>query len=164
MILLGIGSNLGDREQNIITALRRLAQNPKIVVKKISSLYETEPVGVKDQPSFLNAVINIDTTLLPLALLKVCLQIEQCMGRVRSMRWGPRTIDIDILLYKNIAIKSEELCIPHPRMWERNFVLVPLKEVIGDIPIYQGMTPNELMEKNTDKTAVVFYKKLEIKD
>lgn len=163
MILLGMGSNLGNREQNIVTALQRLAEKPEIVVKKVSSLYETEPVGVKEQPGFLNAVADIDTALSPLALLEACLDIEQCMGRVRTIRWGPRIIDIDILLYKNVSIKSKELCIPHPRMLERNFVLIPLREVIGDIPIYRGMTPHELIEKNTDTTEVVFYKRLEIK-
>jgi 2-amino-4-hydroxy-6-hydroxymethyldihydropteridine diphosphokinase len=163
LILLGIGSNLGDREQQIVTAIRHLTHHPQIVLVKASSLYETEPVGVTEQPRFLNAVIDIDTVLSPPVLLEICLETERRMGRIRSVRWGPRIIDIDILLYKDIAVTSETLCIPHPRMWERNFVLVPLREVTGDAPVYHGMTPSELMKGNADQSAVAFYKKLEIK-
>jgi 2-amino-4-hydroxy-6-hydroxymethyldihydropteridine diphosphokinase len=158
MVLLGLGSNVGDREFNIITAIRQLDQYSGIRIAKLSSLYETKPVGVIHQANFLNAVVSLNTTLQPYLLLKACLAIEAQMGRVRKERWGPRNIDIDILSYHNVFIQDEVLEIPHPRLHERAFVLVPLKEIAGNVPIIRGLTPNELLQQIGDSDVVLFKK------
>lgn len=163
MILIGLGSNIGDREKNIITAIQQLAKQNEIRIEKISSLYETQPVGITDQPDFLNGAISIATNLSPRNLLKVCLQVEKQMGRIRDQRWGPRNIDIDLLVYDDHVIMDEVLSIPHPRLHERSFVLIPLQEIIGDIPIYQGQTPGELLAKIDEQNDVVLYKKMNYK-
>lgn len=160
MIFLGLGSNLGDREQNIIAAIRRLDDHPQIIIQKVSSLYETEPVGFTDQPAFLNAAVSITTGLEPLALLAVCLKIEKQLGRIRTERWGPRTIDIDMLLYHGFIVEDSTLVLPHPRMEKRNFVLVPLGEIAGAEPLYRGKPAQILIEENTDDSTVLFYKKM----
>ncbi|WP_089971888.1 2-amino-4-hydroxy-6-hydroxymethyldihydropteridine diphosphokinase [Lihuaxuella thermophila] len=129
---LGLGANLGDRQSQLRQAIERLNQTPGIRVTRLSSVYETAPVGYLDQPNFYNLVAEVKTTLTPNALLSVILQIEQKLHRVREVRWGPRTIDIDILLYGDRAIEQDELQIPHPRMKERAFVLVPLSELAGN--------------------------------
>lgn len=126
---LALGSNLDNRQTNIIEAINRLSLIPEIVVVKRSSLYETEPVGYEDQHWFINAVIEISTILSPRRLLEVCLRIEDEMGRVRSIQKGPREIDIDILLYNELIVNEKDLKIPHPAMHERRFVLVPLFEI-----------------------------------
>lgn len=160
MILLGLGSNLGDREQYIATAVRLLAACPALTVCRTSALYETEPVGVKEQPAFLNAVISIKTTLEPEALLEQCLAVEAQLGRIRQERWGPRTIDIDLLLYENRICNSPRLSLPHPRLAERKFVLIPLAEVAGDIPAFAGKTAKELLTGHGDDNKVTYYKQL----
>jgi 2-amino-4-hydroxy-6-hydroxymethyldihydropteridine diphosphokinase len=129
---LGIGTNLGDRRQQIRRALQFLHQTEGIVVTRLSSLYQTAPIGYRDQPDFYNRVIEVETTLPPVQLLATILHIEQKLHRVREIRWGPRTIDIDILLYEDSVIQSKNLQIPHPRMRERAFVLIPLYELIGN--------------------------------
>lgn len=126
---IGIGSNMGDREENLNSAIDLLKQEAGIVVTAVSSYINTAPVGYTDQPDFLNAVIEIATTLIPQALLEVCLNIEKKLKRVRLIHWGPRTIDLDILLYDDLIINEPNLIIPHPRMHEREFVLKPLKEI-----------------------------------
>jgi 2-amino-4-hydroxy-6-hydroxymethyldihydropteridine diphosphokinase len=161
MILIGLGSNMGNREKNIKTAIYELHKHPEIFIDKMSSLYETKPVGVVDQPNFLNAVISINTVLQPHTLLKVCLDTEYQMGRVRYQRWGPRNIDIDILLYHDLVIRDEELHIPHPRLHVRSFVLVPLQEIAYNIPVYQDLTPAELLEKVDDRNDVILYKRMD---
>jgi 2-amino-4-hydroxy-6-hydroxymethyldihydropteridine diphosphokinase len=163
MILIGLGSNIGEREINIKTAIYELHKHTEISIAKISSLYETKPVGIVDQPNFLNAVISINTILKPCDLLKVCLDTECRMGRVRYQRWGPRNIDIDILIYHNLVIQDEVLQIPHPRLHERSFVLVPIEEITRDMPVYQGLTPAELLEKMEDRNDVVLYKRMDSK-
>ena len=162
MIILGLGSNVGDRESNIVTAIRQLDKYIGIRIDKISSLYETKPVGVIDQPSFLNAVVSVSSTLSPNLLLQACLSIERQMGRVRIERWGPRNIDIDILSYHNVVIQDEVLQIPHPRLHERSFVLVPLSEIAGGIPIYKGLTPEELLQQVDDSGDVVLFKRMDV--
>jgi 2-amino-4-hydroxy-6-hydroxymethyldihydropteridine diphosphokinase len=132
---LGLGSNLGDRAGNLKSAIRLLDNENEIKVTKISSVYETEPIGNMEQSSFYNCVIEIETDLKPIELLKAGNQVEAELKRERSIRWGPRTIDIDILLYGNLAIKESELQIPHPRICERAFVLVPLLELSPKIEI-----------------------------
>lgn len=126
---LGLGTNLGDRLVWLKEALTRLKGNPEIRINQISQIYETSPVGYLDQPSFYNLVCRIQTTLLPMSLLRCVQEIEQELKRERKIRWGPRTIDIDILLYEQKVIRSPELTIPHPRMQDRAFVLIPLFEL-----------------------------------
>lgn len=160
MIFLGMGSNLGDREENIAAALRLLLENGDIRIEAVSSLYETEPVGLKEQPAFLNCVIQIAAELTPHDLLTRCLKIESCLGRIRTERWGPRLIDIDILFFKGLHIVTDTLQLPHPRLMERNFVLVPLVEIAGDKIICKGLTASQLLENSADVSTVSFYKEI----
>ncbi len=125
---IGLGSNLGRRAQNIQRAVRLLRKNPAIFVKKISSLYETAPEG-PPQPYYVNAVVKLQTKLSPEYLFYELQKIEQMLKRVRSIQNGPRTIDLDILLYDRKKIRTKILTIPHPRMFQRVFVLKPLLEL-----------------------------------
>ena len=129
---VALGSNLGDREENLCTALKHLQENGVEVIKT-STFIETEPYGVTDQPGFVNAVCQVETELAPLELLRLLLRIEQEMGRVRLRRWGERNIDLDLLLYEDAVLESEELTLPHPDMQNRDFVLLPLAEIAGEI-------------------------------
>ncbi|MBQ7883226.1 MAG: 2-amino-4-hydroxy-6-hydroxymethyldihydropteridine diphosphokinase [Phascolarctobacterium sp.] len=129
---VALGSNLGNREENLRTALKHLQENGVQVVK-VSTFIETEPYGVTDQPGFINAVCQVATELAPLELLRLLLSIEQEMGRVRLRRWGERNIDLDLLLYEDAVLESEELTLPHPDMHNRDFVLVPLAEIAGEV-------------------------------
>lgn len=126
---LSLGSNMGDRLGMLKQAVRLLVNHPGVDVLKISSLYETDPVGFTEQDAFLNMVVYLQTGLSALELLEVCQGIERELDRKREIRWGPRTIDLDILLFNHDNIKTERLIIPHPRMHERAFVLVPLLEL-----------------------------------
>jgi 2-amino-4-hydroxy-6-hydroxymethyldihydropteridine diphosphokinase len=129
---IALGSNMGNREQLLLTAIGLIDAHPKMEVNKVSGMYETDPVGYTDQPPFLNMTLAIRTSLSPLLLLRQLLDFEQELGRVRQIRWGPRTIDLDLLLYDNVRMDLEELTLPHPRMMERSFVLVPLHDVIEE--------------------------------
>jgi len=129
---LGLGSNIGDRKQQLLKAIDLIGNIKGIKVTKQSSIYETAPIGYTDQPNFLNLCLEIETELSPQQLLKHCLDIEQQLHRVREIRWGPRTLDIDILLYSDNIIETDNLSIPHPRMQERAFVLIPLNDVASD--------------------------------
>ena len=135
---VALGSNLGDREENLRNALKHLEANDVRVVK-VSTFIETEPYGVTDQPGFVNAVCQVETKLEPLELLRLLLNIELEMGRVRLRRWGERNIDLDLLLYEDACMVSEELTLPHPDMQNRDFVLLPLAEIAGEVvhPILQ---------------------------
>ncbi|MGD9798506.1 MAG: 2-amino-4-hydroxy-6-hydroxymethyldihydropteridine diphosphokinase [Acidimicrobiia bacterium] len=125
---LGIGSNLGDR----LAILRRaVAGVPDRVA--VSPVYETDPVGGPDQGAFLNAVVELDTERSPRALLEVCQALEQRARRVRLERWGPRTLDVDVLLVGDLAVADDDLVVPHPRLWERRFVLAPLRDLAPDL-------------------------------
>ena len=128
---LGLGTNLGSREQNLIRALRSLAMAPAVQFVRSSSIYETAPWGYTDQPSFLNCAVEVRTRRSPAELLELAKGIEGDLGREENFRYGPRLIDIDILLYGNdtIHLCRPDLQIPHPRMTERAFVLVPLAEI-----------------------------------
>jgi 2-amino-4-hydroxy-6-hydroxymethyldihydropteridine diphosphokinase len=130
---IGLGSNLGNRQDNLQMALSKLAEMPTIKVTQVSSLYETAPVGVPDQPDFLNAVAALETALPAVKLLDVFLHLENQLGRVRTFRWGPRVIDMDLLLYGDEQIALPSLTIPHPRLRERAFVLVPLAEIAPEL-------------------------------
>ncbi|GKV57771.1 2-amino-4-hydroxy-6-hydroxymethyldihydropteridine pyrophosphokinase [Sporosarcina sp. NCCP-2222] len=126
---ISIGSNIGDRLHQLMEAVRALHSHKGVTVVNLSSVYETIPVGYTDQSDFLNLVVKVETSLKAQDLLSVCQQIENEQGRVRTVRWGPRTVDLDILLYNNDNIESENLLVPHPRMRERAFVLIPLLEM-----------------------------------
>ncbi len=132
---IGLGGNLGDPRAAMRAALAVLAGDPAVHLARVSSLYRTPPWGRTDQPDFLNAVAELRTTLSPRSLLELCLSAEAALHRVRDERWGPRNIDLDILLYGDLEIDEEGLCVPHPRMLERAFVLVPLGEIAPDLVI-----------------------------
>jgi 2-amino-4-hydroxy-6-hydroxymethyldihydropteridine diphosphokinase len=133
--VLGLGGNIGDSRKLIAAAIDRLAANPEIEVAAVSALYLTPPWGKIDQPAFLNAAVRVDTTLAPRRLLEAVLGVERELGRERIERWGPRRIDIDILLFGDVAIDEPGLHIPHPRLTERAFALVPLIDVMPDAVI-----------------------------
>lgn len=132
---LGLGSNIGDRKQFLHRALQILANESNIWITKVSSLYETEPWGYKEQELFMNLVVEIETQLKATELLQVCQKIEQSLERVREIKWGPRTMDVDILLYGNDTIASPQLKIPHPYLTERDFVVIPLAEIAPQLMI-----------------------------
>lgn len=134
---LALGSNLGDRLQHLRDAVRRLGARDGIDVARSSRIYETEPVG-PPQPPYLNAVLEVETTLTPRELLEACQAVEDALGRVRAERWGPRTIDVDVLTYDELTVDEPDLVIPHPRMHERGFVLVPLGELDADAALPGG--------------------------
>ena len=138
---IGLGSNLGDRKATLEAALRQLAP------RRVSEILETEPWGLAGQPRFLNAVAEIDTALPPAELLDRLLALEQDHGRVRRERWGPRTLDLDLLLYGGHVIRTEALAVPHPRLAERRFVLEGLAELCPDEPVPGlGKTVRQLLE------------------
>lgn len=130
---IGLGSNLGDREGFLISSIKRLDNGIDIKVISRSSFYETDHVGGQPQPKFLNAALVINTSLRPDELLKRLQEIEDEFGRERKSRWGPRTIDLDILLYETMVINTANLKIPHPLMHKREFVLTPLSEIAPDV-------------------------------
>ena len=133
IVYLGLGSNMGDRRATIDASLDHLKALPHTCVLAVSSIIETDPVGFPDQPRFLNAVAELKTDLASVDLLNALQEIESRLGRVRTRRWGPRTIDLDILLYDDQVIQTERLTIPHPRMADRRFVLGPLVEIAPDV-------------------------------
>jgi 2-amino-4-hydroxy-6-hydroxymethyldihydropteridine diphosphokinase len=145
---LCLGSNLGDKKRNLNRALKEIKNLKMVRVLKTSSIYETEPVGFKDQRWFLNAVIKIKTELPPLSLLYLLQGIERKLGRVRGKRWGPRKVDLDILLYDKIIMHDDKLTLPHPQMQKRKFVLIPLIELGSRWrhPVLR-LTPKMLLEK-----------------
>ncbi len=136
-VFLSLGSNLGDRRANLEEALRRLEAEGVRVVRR-SSWYETDPVGYTDQPAFLNLVVEVRTHLDPHQLLACAQRVEASLGRVRGVRWGPRTVDVDLLLYGSRVLDAAGLTLPHPRLRERAFVLVPLCEVAPDLVLPDG--------------------------
>lgn len=130
---IGLGSNLGDRKTNIMMAIEKIGRLKNTKVTKISSILETEPIGGPPQGRFLNACIEVQTALSPRELLKNLQTIESFLGRVRTVEYGPRTIDLDILLFNDEKIKDKDLTVPHPRILEREFVLKPLKEIAPEV-------------------------------
>lgn len=129
---LGLGSNLGDRLANLQSAVELLAAQPGVKVVRSSRVYETDPVGGPPQTDYLNAVVEVETGLSPRELLDACMEVERLLGRIRNERWGPRIIDVDVLTYGEEEIDEPGLMVPHPRMHERGFVLVPLIELAAD--------------------------------
>src|SRR5579872_3463520 len=143
-IYLALGSNLGDRRGNLAAAMQRLREIMQIVT--VSSVYDTEPVGYTEQPRFLNMVLRGQTTLPPQELLRAVKQIEKALGRQATFRNGPRPIDIDIIFYDDLHIEQDDLTIPHPRMAERAFVLVPLAEIAPErIEPVSGKSARQLL-------------------
>lgn len=157
-VFIGLGSNIRDRKKNIEEAVTLLENTPDIKIEKRSSLYITEPIGYVGQDFFLNAVIEISTMLSSRDLLHRCLEIEEQMGRVRIMEWGPRLIDLDLLLYGEDIIEDDELIVPHPLMHNRKFVLIPLVEIAPDVihpKLHQ--TASELLHSLKDGHKVEKY-------
>jgi len=126
---VGLGANLGDREGTIAEAVRLLGERDGVRLLAVSTLRETDPVGVVDQPRFLNGAALLETELAPRELLDALLAVEHELGRVRDERWGPRTIDLDLLVYGEIELDEPGLTVPHPRLHERRFALEPLAEL-----------------------------------
>lgn len=144
---LSLGSNQGDRLSNLREAIQRL-RAPQVQVVRCASVYETEPVGYDTpQPLYLNTVVQVWTTLEPLALLEHVMAVEQAGGRVRTHYGNPRTIDIDIVLYEGVQMQTERLTLPHPRMHERAFVLVPLLEIVPELTLPDGTSIRDLLDQ-----------------
>jgi 2-amino-4-hydroxy-6-hydroxymethyldihydropteridine diphosphokinase len=150
---ISAGSNMGDRKQNLGFALSLLARQN--VVRKSSSIFETEPVGYLNQPWFLNMAIEIETLLTPMELLNLCQEIESSCGRIRTFANAPRTMDLDVLLFEDIVMDDEKLIIPHPRLAERRFVLEPLAQIAPEIihPVTKKSIRSLLLEC-TDRSEV----------
>ncbi len=140
---LSLGSNLSDRARNIKDARRRLAEVPEIEIDSTSSVYESAPVGPQDQSDFLNQVAEVQVICSARRLLSIVQGIEKEIGRVRAQHWGPRSIDIDILLYGDETVDEPDLKIPHPQILHRQFVLVPLAEIAPDLVLPDGRTAAE---------------------
>ncbi|HHT63159.1 MAG: 2-amino-4-hydroxy-6-hydroxymethyldihydropteridine diphosphokinase [Bacillota bacterium] len=154
LVYLSLGSNMGDRLGYLKQAKEFLAETPLIKVIGKSSLYETDPIGYTEQECFLNGVLEIETELKPNVLLNITQDIEHCLGRKRIIHWGPRTVDIDILLYNNESISKPELIIPHPEMHRRRFVLVPLMELNPNLMIPHLGKIKELLDNCPDQGKV----------
>src|SRR5271157_2882601 len=150
IIYLALGTNLGDRIANLRAAIEALSPEIKVIVE--SKVYETPPWGYEDQPAFLNMAVKGETGLKPESLLKRLKQLEVQLGREQSFRWGPRLIDIDILFYDDLILESESLTIPHPRLHERAFVLVPLTDIAPDFihPVLKETIKELLASADTD--------------
>jgi 2-amino-4-hydroxy-6-hydroxymethyldihydropteridine diphosphokinase len=156
---LGLGSNLGRRLENLKKALRQLTSTEDIIIRAISAVYETRPVGGPEQGPYLNACVKLETALSPTKLLLAMQTVEDNLGRVRKERWGPRTIDLDLLIYENILINSPLLELPHPRIVERDFVLIPLAEIAPNLIIPgQTITVKDLLSSRPPTEDIVLYK------
>lgn len=156
---LSLGANLGNREETLREAVRRIGAAESVELTAVSSVYETEPWGKLDQPRFLNLAVAVETTLSPEALLALAQKIEKELGRVRHERWGARTIDIDILCFEGVERNTPDLTLPHPYMTERAFVLVPLAEIAPTLTV-KGKTV-EAWRQATEDQGIVLYKKEE---
>ncbi|KIL52483.1 2-amino-4-hydroxy-6-hydroxymethyldihydropteridine diphosphokinase [Jeotgalibacillus campisalis] len=157
---LSLGSNQGEPFVNLKEAVAQLDEIEGIQVSRVSSIYETDPVGVTEQNAFLNLAAQVETTLTPEELLIVCQTIENNLGRKRVVRWGPRTIDLDILMYNADQYRSKSLTIPHPRMHERSFVLVPLLELNPDLVHPElNVSLKQLQQTLMDQDGVRLWKK-----
>ncbi len=144
---IGLGSNLDQPEKHVLDAMAELELLPDCCKVKISSLYRSAPIGPQDQPDFINAVVQLETELSAQSLLEQLQQLEQKHGRVRTQHWGPRTLDLDLLLYGNMIIKTEKLTVPHPHMAERSFVLCPLLEIAPELVIPKLGRLSELYQR-----------------
>ncbi|MCL5986984.1 MAG: 2-amino-4-hydroxy-6-hydroxymethyldihydropteridine diphosphokinase [Actinobacteria bacterium] len=156
---LGLGSNIGDREINLRRAVDLLTSHPEIRVTRVSSIFQTSPMHYLDQPLFLNVALEAETSLTPEELLEVCKQIEKDVGREENFRFGPRKVDVDILLYDEMEIDEEGLRIPHSRMLLRKFVLIPLLEIDKKIKLPDGGSLKAALLALGEDDEVNFYKK-----
>ena len=152
---IGIGSNLDDPAERCLEAIRRLSSVSGIKVLRRSSLYRTEPVGFAEQDWFVNVVVEIRTALTPHELLKILKEVEDDMGRIKGPRWGPRVIDLDILLYGQDVIQNEDLTVPHPMLHKRRFVLEPFCEIASYVihPAF-GISIRGLIDRSDDQSRV----------
>jgi 2-amino-4-hydroxy-6-hydroxymethyldihydropteridine diphosphokinase len=141
---LGLGSNMGDRQRHLVDAIESLAG-----VLAVSPVYETEPLGGPDQDPFLNVVVELDTELTPRQLLGVAHRLESAAGRVRVEHWGPRTLDVDVLLVGDLSVDEPDLVVPHPRMWQRRFVLAPLADLAPEL------VPERVLSQADGRVSVV---------
>ena len=155
---IGIGSNLGDREENLHKALELLKSLEGTELVTFSSIYESEPMYLSAQPDYLNMATRLSTNLSPPKLLEALLSIENEMGRVRNMKFGPRVIDLDILFFGEQIVDTGSLLIPHPLLYDRMFVLRPLNEIAGELvcPVKQK-TISELLKLSTDSSGISIY-------
>ncbi len=149
---LSLGSNIGERRKHLEMAVEILRESEGVEVTGVSSFFETDPWGFEDQEAFLNIAVAVKTILEPLVLLELCQHIEKELKRVRLVHWGPRTIDVDILTYEEYTSQSAELTVPHARMTERGFVLVPLAELAPDL-IVNGKTISDWLSE-VDQTGI----------
>jgi 2-amino-4-hydroxy-6-hydroxymethyldihydropteridine diphosphokinase len=157
---LSLGSNLGDRLSNLKIAVLKMEESDSITLLESSPVYETEPVGKEDQPWFLNSVALVETSIEPLSLLDDLLGIEKAMGRQREVKWGPRNVDLDILLYDDLIIDSDRLTLPHPQIHKRRFILLPLVRMNPDLmhPLLKK-TVKELLRECPDSSRVKLFAK-----
>ena len=155
-VYIGFGSNIGDRLAYIQNAIHTLSETEGITLKKVSSVYETDPVGYETQAQFLNGVAAIQTNLPPLSLLHTLKDIEASVGRQHRIRWGPREIDLDILIYGDLCLDTEKLVIPHPEMHLRGFVLAPLAEIAPALvhPVLEESIQTLLDRLDNDTSAL----------
>ena len=153
---IGFGSNIGDRLAHIQNAIHALSETEGITLQKISSVYQTDPVGYEAQSQFLNGGAAIQTDLPPLFLLHALKDIETAIGRKHRIRWGPREIDLDLLIYGDLCLQTEKLVIPHPEMHLRRFVLIPLAEIAPNLvhPVFQETVQTLLERLENDKSVL----------
>ena len=154
VVYLGLGSNLDDPKANLCEVVEKLSARPDVRVIRLSSLYLTTPIGFADQPDFLNAVAVIETDLSPADMHAYARDVEDQMGRTRNFLWGPRVIDVDLLLWDSEEICTPDLTIPHPRMLERAFVLQPLSEVAPDLVLPDGRRVQDVLDQLGDQGVV----------
>ncbi len=145
-VYIALGANLGEPERTLRELLERLQHVPELARVECSSLYRSAPMGPQDQPDYVNAVLRSQTNLAPLALLDFLQHLEDEFGRVRSRRWGARTLDLDLLLFANLELHHPRLTVPHPGMTERDFVLVPLHELAPELSLPDGRTIGALLD------------------
>ncbi|MGN4127691.1 2-amino-4-hydroxy-6-hydroxymethyldihydropteridine diphosphokinase [Lysinibacillus sphaericus] len=158
-VFLSIGTNIGERYENLQHAIKMLMDKERIEVIRVSSIYETAAVGYTDQADFLNIAVYVKTSYSSSEMLEICQSVENELGRIREFRWGPRIIDLDILLYNHENIETESLIVPHPRMYERAFVLVPLIEITPTPVGEQLQLAHETLKQlNCEKEGVTLWK------
>ena len=156
LVYIGFGSNIGNRLKHIQNAIHALSKTEGIVLQKTSSVYKTDPVGYEAQAQFLNGAASIQTSLSPLSLLHTLKDIETVIGRQHRIHWGPREIDLDLLIYGDLCLQTEKLVVPHPEMHLRRFVLVPLGEIALNLvhPVFQESIQTLLERLEDDKSVL----------
>ena len=155
IVYIALGSNLNMPIQQLKLAIKAMADLPDTEIKKVSSLYQSQPLGPQDQPDYVNAVACLETGLSPLALLDALQNIENEQGRIRLRRWGERTLDLDILLYDNQIIRNERLTVPHYDMQNREFVIVPLYEISPELILPDGVPLQHLVKRLSSHQMVI---------